>query len=144
MAAAMGRLFYHVIGSFSEFEREMIVERVRADSQMGVQRANPSVVRRTKTPNYAFWHYVSRVSAFGRLRTLRSGQPPVCSKSSAVPLCLEAPSKECPESTTPLIRGSSLTHRRRRWTKVSTPNLFECGWVEQRTREREARCTQGS
>jgi DNA invertase Pin-like site-specific DNA recombinase len=27
---AMGRLFYHVIGSFSEFEREMIVERVRA------------------------------------------------------------------------------------------------------------------
>lgn len=27
---AMGRLFYHVIGSFSEFERELIVERVRA------------------------------------------------------------------------------------------------------------------
>ena len=27
---AMGRLFCHVIGSFSEFEREMIVERVRA------------------------------------------------------------------------------------------------------------------
>ncbi len=27
---AMGRLFYHVIGSFAEFEREMIVERVRA------------------------------------------------------------------------------------------------------------------
>ena len=27
---AMGRLFYHVIGSFSEFEREMIVERVKA------------------------------------------------------------------------------------------------------------------
>jgi DNA invertase Pin-like site-specific DNA recombinase len=27
---AMGPLFYHVIGSFSEFEREMIVERVRA------------------------------------------------------------------------------------------------------------------
>jgi DNA invertase Pin-like site-specific DNA recombinase len=26
----MGRLFYHVIGSFAEFEREMIVERVRA------------------------------------------------------------------------------------------------------------------
>ncbi len=26
----MGRLFYHVIGSFSEFKREMIVERVRA------------------------------------------------------------------------------------------------------------------
>jgi len=26
----MGRLFYNVIGSFSEFEREMIVERVRA------------------------------------------------------------------------------------------------------------------
>jgi DNA invertase Pin-like site-specific DNA recombinase len=27
---AMGRLFYHVIGSFSEFEREMIVKRVQA------------------------------------------------------------------------------------------------------------------
>jgi DNA invertase Pin-like site-specific DNA recombinase len=27
---SMGRLFYHVIGSFAEFEREMIVERVRA------------------------------------------------------------------------------------------------------------------
>jgi DNA invertase Pin-like site-specific DNA recombinase len=27
---AMGRLFYHVIGSFAEFEREMIVEHVRA------------------------------------------------------------------------------------------------------------------
>ncbi|MDQ2833357.1 MAG: recombinase family protein [Acidobacteriota bacterium] len=27
---AMGRLFYHVIGSFAEFEREVIVERVRA------------------------------------------------------------------------------------------------------------------
>lgn len=27
---AMGRLFYHVIGSFAEFEREMIVERVKA------------------------------------------------------------------------------------------------------------------
>ena len=27
---AMGRLFYHVIGSFAEFEREMIVRRVRA------------------------------------------------------------------------------------------------------------------
>ncbi len=26
----MGRLFYHIIGSFAEFEREMIVERVRA------------------------------------------------------------------------------------------------------------------
>ena len=26
----MGRLFYHVIGSFAEFERELIVERVRA------------------------------------------------------------------------------------------------------------------
>ncbi|HEY9786123.1 MAG TPA: recombinase family protein [Candidatus Obscuribacterales bacterium] len=26
----MGRLFYNVIGSFAEFEREMIVERVRA------------------------------------------------------------------------------------------------------------------
>jgi DNA invertase Pin-like site-specific DNA recombinase len=26
----MGRLFFHVIGSFAEFEREMIVERVRA------------------------------------------------------------------------------------------------------------------
>lgn len=26
----MGRLFYHVIGSFAEFEREMIVERVRS------------------------------------------------------------------------------------------------------------------
>lgn len=30
MTTAMGRLFYHVIGSFAEFEREMIVERVRA------------------------------------------------------------------------------------------------------------------
>lgn len=27
---AMGRLFFHVIGSFAEFEREIIVERVRA------------------------------------------------------------------------------------------------------------------
>jgi DNA invertase Pin-like site-specific DNA recombinase len=27
---AMGRLFFHVIGSFAEFEREVIVERVRA------------------------------------------------------------------------------------------------------------------
>ena len=27
---AMGRLFFHVIGSFAEFERETIVERVRA------------------------------------------------------------------------------------------------------------------
>ena len=27
---AMGRLFYHVIGSFAEFEHEMIVERVRS------------------------------------------------------------------------------------------------------------------
>ena len=26
----MGRLFYHVIGSFAEFEREIIIERVRA------------------------------------------------------------------------------------------------------------------
>ncbi len=26
----MGRLFFHVIGSFAEFEREVIVERVRA------------------------------------------------------------------------------------------------------------------
>lgn len=26
----MGRLFFHIIGSFAEFEREMIVERVRA------------------------------------------------------------------------------------------------------------------
>jgi DNA invertase Pin-like site-specific DNA recombinase len=26
----MGRLFFHVIGSFAEFEREIIVERVRA------------------------------------------------------------------------------------------------------------------
>ena len=30
MTTAMGRLFYHVIGSFAEFEREMIIERVRA------------------------------------------------------------------------------------------------------------------
>ena len=27
---AMGRLFFHVIGSFAEFEREIIIERVRA------------------------------------------------------------------------------------------------------------------
>jgi DNA invertase Pin-like site-specific DNA recombinase len=26
----MGKLFYHVIGSFAEFERELIVERVKA------------------------------------------------------------------------------------------------------------------
>ncbi len=27
---SMGRLFFHIVGSFAEFEREMIVERVRA------------------------------------------------------------------------------------------------------------------
>jgi DNA invertase Pin-like site-specific DNA recombinase len=27
---SMGRLFFHIVGSFAEFERELIVERVRA------------------------------------------------------------------------------------------------------------------
>ena len=36
----MGRLFYHVIGSFAEFEREIIIERVRAG------RIKPSTILR--------------------------------------------------------------------------------------------------
>jgi DNA invertase Pin-like site-specific DNA recombinase len=42
---AMGRLFYHVIGSFAEFEREMIVERVRAGLANARAKANCSAAR---------------------------------------------------------------------------------------------------
>ncbi|CAN5147549.1 hypothetical protein BH10CYA1_BH10CYA1_62480 [soil metagenome] len=44
---AMGRLFYNVIGSFAEFEREMIVERVNA----GLANAKANGVRLGRPEN---------------------------------------------------------------------------------------------
>jgi DNA invertase Pin-like site-specific DNA recombinase len=46
---AMGRLFYHVIGSFAEFEHEMIVERVRAG--LANARAKGKALGRPKDSN---------------------------------------------------------------------------------------------
>ena len=44
----MGRLFFHVIGSFAEFERDVIVERVQAGlanaSAKGSASADPSAI----------------------------------------------------------------------------------------------------
>jgi len=50
----MGRLFYHIIGSFAEFEKAVIVERVRAGlskarargQRLGRPEKNPSATRR--------------------------------------------------------------------------------------------------
>ena len=49
----MGRLFYHVIGSVAEFEREMIIERVRGVWPTRVRRANHLVARKTELPSCA-------------------------------------------------------------------------------------------
>jgi DNA invertase Pin-like site-specific DNA recombinase len=60
----MGRLFYNVIGSFAEFEREMIVERVRSGLANARRRENHSADRRIGAPSYASSPSVTRVSVF--------------------------------------------------------------------------------
>jgi hypothetical protein len=67
----IGRLFYHVIGSFAEFERELIVERVRA----GLVRASRNVI---PVCGRASSHCGSRGSAYALSRGANSTRLPEC------------------------------------------------------------------
>lgn len=58
---AMGRLFYHVIGSFAEFEPKMIVERVKAGLANTRAKGKVRAARRTKVQNYASLLCIRRI-----------------------------------------------------------------------------------
>jgi len=81
---ALGRFFYNVIGSFAEFEKEMIVERVNAGLanarakgvQLGRPEKDPSAARRIQTLREEGWSFRKiadreKLSPAGVLKILR-------------------------------------------------------------------------